>query len=388
MPDVHAKLSASGAKKWMNCPGSVVMEADFPDVQSSYAAEGTTAHSLGEAKIRLAIKELTKAKYHKAIKDLDITDDMEGYTDDYCDFVLERFNAAKAKTADAILLLEQRLDFSNWVPGGFGTGDCVIVASGYMEIIDLKYGSGVVVPVENNPQLRLYALGACDAWDYLYGIEEVTMTIYQPRRDNISTETIAADELYQWGDMISEKAQIANSGTDECHAGSHCDDGFCKARPVCRAYADSCNQLAAMEFAHPTQLSVEEISEVLELSSRLVKWSELVKAYALDKAKQGMKFPGYKLVEGRSSRKYAVSDGVILGVLKGHGLKEEDAMVHKLRTVADMEKFLGKKEFESVLGQYVTKTPGDPTLVPITDKRPEIGSDAAAVDDFSELINE
>jgi len=388
MPDVHAKLSASGAKKWLNCPGSVAMEAGFPNEESSYAREGTNAHSLGEAKIRLATKELTKAKYAKTIKGLEITEDMEGYTDDYRDFVLERFHAAKAKTPDAVLLLEQRLDFSQWVPGGFGTGDCVIVASGYLEIIDLKYGAGVVVPVEDNPQLRLYALGACEAWDYLYGIEEVTMTIYQPRRDNISTETISAEELYLWAAWVKERAELANSGTEDCVAGSHCDDGFCKARPVCRAYADSCNRLAALDFKQPNLLNEEEISEVLELSGRLVKWAELVKAYALDQAKQGTKFPGYKLVEGRSSRSFTVSDGVILSALCGAGLNEEEAMVHRLRTVADMEKTYGKKDFNEALGRYVTKEAGAPTLVPITDKRPEIGSASAAAEDFKTIINE
>lgn len=388
MPDVHAKLSASGAKKWMHCPGSVVLEAAFPDETSSYAQEGTTAHSLGEAKIRLATKELTKAKYAKAIKDLEITEEMEDYTDRYRDFVLERYHAAKAKSADAVLLLEQRLDFSRWVPDGFGTGDCVIVAEGYMEVIDLKYGAGVVVPVEGNPQLLLYALGACEAWDYLYGIQEVTMTIYQPRRDNISTDTVYADELYTWADLVAERAALANSGTEECVAGPHCDDGFCKARAVCRAYADSCSQLAALDFKRPSLLDAEEVSEVLELSGRLVKWAELVKAYALDQARQGVKFPGYKLVEGRSSRSFAVSDGIILGLLRGSGLNEEEAMVHKLRTVADMEKVYGKKEFERILGQYVVKESGAPTLVPITDKRPEIGSAAAAAEEFKTFIEE
>ena len=280
------------------------------------------------------------------------------------------------------------MDFSHWVPEGFGTGDCVIVASGYLEIIDLKYGAGVVVPVEDNPQLRLYALGAIEAWDYLYGIEEVTMTIYQPRRDNISTETIGVDELYLWAEWVKERAELANGGSEDCVAGCHCDDGFCKARPVCRAYADSCNQLAALDFKRPNLLNAEEISEVLELSGRLVKWAELVKAYALDEAKQGMKFPGYKLVEGRSSRSFSVPEGVILGVLRGSELNEENAMVHKLRTVADMEKVYGKKEFEQVLGQYVVKEAGSPTLVPITDKRPEIGSAASAAEDFKTVINE
>lgn len=388
MPDIHAKLSASGAKKWLNCPGSVQMEARFPDKESDYAKEGTNAHSLGEAKIRLAVKEWSRAKYAKAIHDLETNEEMEDYTDSYRDFVLERFNAARAKTSDAVLLLEQRLDFSSYVPGGFGTGDCVIVASGYLEVIDLKYGAGVVVPVKHNPQLRLYALGACAEWDYLYGIDDVTMTIYQPRRDNISTETITAGELYQWGEEIAVKAQLANSGTGECIAGKHCDEGFCKARPACRAYADSCNQLAAMEFKRPNLLDEEEISEVLDSSARLVKWAELVKAYALDQAKQGVKIPGYKLVAGKSNRYYSEPESGILTVLSGAGYAEEDVIVRKLRTVADMEKQLGKKEFEQILGQYVVKESGAPTLAPITDKRPEINSIAAATDDFKKLMNE
>lgn len=383
---VHAKLSASGAKKWLNCPGSVVLEAQFPDESSAYAQEGTTAHSLGEAKIRLAVKAYTNAKYQKAIKGLMIDEEMESYTDGYRDFVLERFNAAKAKTPDAKLLLEQRLDFSEYVPEGFGTGDCVIVAGGYLEIIDLKYGAGVVVDAENNPQLRLYALGAFEAWDYLYGIDEITMTIYQPRRDNISTETISAEELSAWGEAVKAKAELANSGTEECFAGCHCDEGFCKARPICRAYTDSCNQLAALEFKRPALLSLEEVAETLELSARLVKWAELVKAYALDQALSGANIPGYKLVEGRSSRGFAAEDEAVISTLTEAGYNREDLIISKLRTVADMEKFLGKKAFNELLDNMVTKTTGTPTLVPISDKRPEIHSAAAAQKDFAVLI--
>lgn len=384
----HAKLSASGAKKWLNCPGSVVMEAQFPHESSSYAQEGTNAHHLGEAKIRLAVKEYSNAKYQKAIKALEIDEEMAGYTDDYRDFVLERFNAARAKTPDAKLLLEQRLDFSTYVPEGFGTGDCVIVAAGFLEIIDLKYGAGVVVPVQDNPQLRLYALGAWEAWDYLYGIDEITMTIYQPRRDNISTETISAKELLSWGEAVKAKAALANSGTEDCFAGCHCDEGFCRARPVCRAYTDSCNRLAAMEFKRPNLLSLEEIAEVLELSSRLTKWAELVKAYALEQALQGHEVPGYKLVEGRSSRSFNTEDEVIITTLTNAGYNREDLIVSKLRTVADMEKFLGKKAFGELLNEMVTKPTGTPTLAPITDRRPEIHSAAAAQRDFAALKQE
>lgn len=378
----HAILSASGAKKWLNCPGSVKMEQDFKDETSGYAAEGETAHTLGEAKIRLALKELTKAEYAKAIDGLLVDADMDAYTDGYRDFVLERFNAAKSRTPDAQILLEQKLDYGQWAPDGFGTGDCVIIADGFIEIIDLKYGAGLLVSAEDNPQLKLYALGACDAWGYLYDIDEITMTIYQPRRDNISVATIDAFSLYVWGQSIKDTAAKAFAGSDECIAGPYCDEGFCRARPVCRAYADSCNKLAALDFKHPNLLSLEEISDVIELSSRLTKWAELVKAYALDKAKQGVKIPGYKLVAGKSSRSFEVSEGIIVGLLKGAGYPPEEAYARKLRTVADMEKTLGKDTFNRVLGQYVVKETGPPTLAPITDKRPEIGSAESAAEDF------
>lgn len=385
---IHAKLSASGAKKWLACPGSVVLESRFPDEGSAYAAEGTAAHSLGEAKIRLAVKELTNAKYQKAIKGLAITEEMEGYTDGYRDFVLERFNAARAKTPDAKLLLEQRLDFSEYVPEGFGTGDCVIVAAHELEIIDLKYGAGVVVSAEGNPQLRLYALGALEAWDMLYGIDTIAMTIYQPRRDNISTETVSAAELLEWGEAVREKARLANSGTEDCFAGSHCDEGFCKARPICRAYADSCNSLAALDFKRPASLSLEEIAETLDLSARLVKWAELVKAYAAELALSGVEVPGYKLVEGRSSRAYALDDDAIMQMLLKADYAQEEITVTKLRTVADMEKTIGKAAFSEILADVVVKTPGAPTLVPITDKRPAINSAAAAKEDFANIVND
>ena len=385
---IHAKLSASGAKKWLACPGSVVLESRFPDEGSAYAAEGTAAHSLGEAKIRLAVKELTNAKYQKAIKGLAITEEMEGYTDGYRDFVLERFNAARAKTPDAKLLLEQRLDFSEYVPEGFGTGDCVIVAAHELEIIDLKYGAGVVVSAEGNPQLRLYALGALEAWDMLYGTRTIAMTIYQPRRDNISTETVSAAELLEWGEAVQEKARLANSGTEDCFAGSHCDEGFCKARPICRAYADSCNSLAALDFKRPASLSLEEIAETLDLSARLVKWAELVKAYAAELALSGVEVPGYKLVEGRSSRAYALDDDAIMQMLLKADYAQEEITVTKLRTVADMEKTIGKVAFSKILADAVVKTPGAPTLVPITDKRPAINSAAAAKEDFAGVVIE
>lgn len=260
MPETHARLSASGSKKWLNCPGAIQLEAQFPDTTSEYAAEGTTAHTLAEAKINLAMKKISRIGYHKQVEKLDISEDMQEYTDGYRDFVLERYNAALQNCKDAVLVVERRIDLSSYIPGGFGTGDAVIISTGALEIIDLKYGQGVPVSAENNSQLRLYALGALDCYDYLYGIDTVTMTIYQPRIDNISSDTVSADELYKWGNEVKEKAKIANDDNIlDCIAGKHCDDGFCKARPICRAYAEQKQKLAVYDFKPPEKLSNEEI---------------------------------------------------------------------------------------------------------------------------------
>lgn len=389
MPDVHAKLSASGAKKWMNCPGSVLLESNIPDTQSEYASEGTTAHSLGEAKLRLALKEITRVKYHKLIKDLETTEEMESYTDDYRDFVIERFNAAKAKTSDAVLMLEQRLDFSQWVPEGFGTGDVVIIADGTMEIIDLKYGKGVPVNANSNPQLMLYSLGAISEYEFIYDIQEVTMTIFQPRIDNIDSFTMTDEELLDWGNEITKKADKAFNGSDECVAGKHCKEGFCKAIPICRAYAEEVSKIATLDFRKPAELSIEEIAEIIDLSEKLANWSKLVKDYALDQAvKNNVKFPGFKLVEGRSDRKYAFDDTIIAARLIGAGYKDDDIWPRKLKGITDLEKYLSKKTFNELIGDMVIKPQGKPTLVPLEDKRPELNTTANAANDFKNIIEE
>lgn len=386
MPEIHAKLSASGAKKWIACPGSVVLEAPMPDKTSDYATEGTTAHALGEAKIRLAIKEITRAKYNKIIKELEIDEDMEDYTDEYRDFVLERFNAAKRDTPDAVLLLEQRLDFSEYVPEGFGTGDCVIIGNGQMEIIDLKYGKGVPVQAENNPQMMLYALGALAAYDFLYDISGVSLTIYQPRIKNIDTAEMTVPELGTWGESIKPIARKAFDGTEEFCSGSHCDTGFCKARPICRAYAEQKLAMARFDFAKPSTLTPDEIAEILDEADALAKWATLIKDYALDEAlHNGTEFPGYKVVEGRSNRAYALDDTLIASMLIAKGYNEDDIWPRKLKTVSNLEKYLGKKEFSAVLGEYIVKPAGKPTLVPATDKRPAVTSADAAMKDFENV---
>lgn len=388
MPDIHARLSASGAKKWVNCPGSIQLEENFEDRPSQFAEEGTNAHALGEAKIRLATKEYNRTKYHNAIRNLEITEDMEDYAENYKNYVIERYNSALQKTPDAILMLEQRLDFSKYVPDGFGTGDAVIIAEGKLEIIDLKYGKGVEVSAVDNPQLRLYALGAYEAFDMLYGFDTVEMTIYQPRLDNISSENISVAELLEWGESVKKAAQLANDDSViECVAGKHCDTGFCKARPVCRAYAEERQKMAVYDFKPPAMLTVAEIADIIEQSASLEKWAKLVCDYALEQAyKHGVEYPGYKVVEGRSNRKYSKPDSEVAKILTDNGYQESDILVHKLKGITDIEKLLGKKTFAEVLGSYVVKPPGKPTLVCSEDKRPAINSAMQAQEDFKNDI--
>lgn len=388
MPDIHARLSASGAKKWINCPGSIQLEENFEDKPSQFAEEGTNAHALGEAKIRLATKEYNRTKYHNAIRNLEITEDMEDYAESYKNYVIERYNSALQKTPDAILMLEQRLDFSKYVPDGFGTGDAVIIAEGKLEIIDLKYGKGVEVSAVDNPQLRLYALGAYEAFDMLYGFDTVEMTIYQPRLDNISSESISVAELLEWGESVKKAAQLANDDSViECIAGKHCDTGFCKARPVCRAYAEERQKMAVYDFKPPAKLTVAEIADIIEQSAALEKWAKLVCDYALEQAyKHGVEYPGYKVVEGRSNRKYSKPDSEVAKILTDNGYQESDILVHKLKGITDIEKLLGKKTFAEVLGSCVVKPPGKPTLVCSEDKRPAINSAMQAQEDFKNDI--
>lgn len=387
MPDVHAKLSASGAKKWLNCPASITLESKFPDTESAYAAEGTAAHALGEAKLRLALNKITRVLYHKLIRDIEITEDMEEYTDAYRDFVIERYNALKEQYSGTTLQLEQRLDFSQWVPGGFGTGDAVIIGDDVIEIIDLKYGQGVKVSARENPQLRLYALGAMSDYGFLFDIHKIRMTIFQPRLDNIDTEELTADELLEWGKSVKPRAILANEGSDECRAGKHCDDGFCKARPICRAYTEEKSKLAALDFKPPPELTIDEIAEVIDQSEKLATWAKLVKDYALEQAlDNGVRYPGFKVVEGRSNRKYSVPDDVIAAVLTAEGYSETDIYKKEILGITKMETLLSKKRFNELLGGYVIKPPGKPTLVRSEDKRPEINTAEKAAEDFKEII--
>lgn len=368
----HAILSASGAHRWMNCTPSARLELEFDDNSGEAAAEGTAAHALSEHKLRKALNMRSK----KPVSPYD-SDEMDNYTDGYVEFVLEVIEQAKKICSDPLILIEQRLDFSKYVPEGFGTGDCLIIADGTLHYIDFKYGQGVLVSAEDNPQMKLYALGALDLFDGIYDIEMVSMTIYQPRRENVSTSIVSKESLYQWAEeVLKPKAELAFAGDGNYCPGEWCQ--FCRAAVKCRARAEAKMKLATFEFALPPLLSDEEIADILSSIGDLTNWANEIIAYATDEAvNHGKKWPGFKVVEGRSNRKYKDEEAVAEAA-KNAGYR--DIYKQSLITITEMEKLMGKSKFNEILGELVMKPPGKPTLVPVSDKRPEMNTSSAKID--------
>lgn len=368
----HAILSASASKRWMNCTPSALLEKQFADEESIYAAEGTAAHALAEHKLKRFLKKRSK----RPVSDYDC-DEMEECTDDYVSFSMEQIEKAKQSCSDPVVMIEQRLDFSRWVPEGFGTGDLVIVADDTLYIVDLKYGKGIAVSAEWNPQMLLYSLGALELFDSLYDIEKVNMTIHQPRLENVSTFEITVHDLVEWAEQeLMPKAEMAAKGEGEFAVGDWCR--FCKAKNTCRARAEEYLRLAQMEFKPPELLSEEEIAEVLKVADELAKWSADVYAYAQDEAiTHGRVWNGFKLVEGRSNRKY-VNEEEVADAAKAAGY--EDIYKKSLIGITEMEKLMGKKDFQKILGSLVYKPQGKITLVPESDKRPPIQTETAEAD--------
>jgi hypothetical protein len=373
----HAILSASGAHRWLECTPAARLELEFKDQESTAAAQGTAAHNLCEHKLKKALHIRSK----RPVSEFN-DDEMEEHSDAYVEYVLEQLEEVKKNCKDPLVLIEERLDFSCYVPEGFGTADTIIIGDKNLHIIDMKYGQGILVYAEDNPQMKLYALGALASYESLYDIEEVTMHIFQPRRENVSAWTISVDELKKWAENdLVPKAKLAFKGEGEYLPGNWCT--FCRAAVKCRARADEKLRLAQLEFKLPPLLTDNEIEEILSKLSDLTRWANEIVAYATDAAvNHGKEWSGFKVVEGRSNRKYKDEDK-IAEVAKANGYK--DIYRTSLITLTEMEKLMGKQKFKDILGDFIIKPPGKPTLVPLSDKRQALNVSSAKTE-FNKIM--
>ena len=374
----HAYLSASASHRWLACPPSAKLCANILDQASEYAQQGTDCHELcaylvEKALGRDVINPTENLTYYDA--------EMQNCAEEYRNYVLEQIEASKEFCKDPQVMIEQRLDFSRWVENGFGTGDCVIVADEVLQIIDYKHGLGILISAGDdehggNSQMMCYALGALEVFGDIYDINQIKMTIFQPRRDNIGTYTISKEDLLKWADeVLAPTAQLAYVGKGEFNAGDHCT--FCKVKATCRKRAEYNLELAKYDFEMPATLDDTEIAAILEKVDEMISWGNDIKDYALQQAQSGVHFEGWKIVEGRSNRKYT-DENAVADTVKDAGF---DPYEKKLLGITAMSTLLGKKKFEELLGGLIYKPPGKPTLVPESDKRPAMNT---AKDDFKE----
>lgn len=365
-PEKHAALSASSSDRWIHCPPSVRLSKGFEDKESEYALEGTCAHALAEYKLRKALG----LPAEDPTESLDyFSGEMDEATDGYAAYVIELAEEAKKTCSDPAVLTEQRVDFSRWVREGFGTADALIIADGTLRVIDLKYGTGVRVSAENNSQLKCYALGALEMFGDIYDITDISLTIYQPRLGNISEWKISKKDLLKWADdVLKPSADKAWDGEGDFSCGDWCR--FCRAKQVCRARAEYNLELAKYDFEMPPELTDEETEAVLAKIDGLISWANDVKEYALSQALEGKKWTGFKLVEGRSVRRYT-DEKAVAEVVSQAGYEPYEK---KLLGITAMEKQLGRKQFNELLSAYVIKPQGKPTLAPESDKRPAINT--------------
>jgi len=369
----HSGLPPSSAKMWIACTPSAMKNAELPDQTSEYAQQGTDAHALCEYKLLTALGK-SPDDPRPTLQNLD--QEMEDCSDEYLTFVQQNI------APTSIVMVEQRLDFSEYAPGGYGTGDCVIVTDGNLHIIDFKYGKGIPVSAGSdeegvNPQLACYALGALSAFDGIYDIDTVSMSIFQPRLNIAETYTISKDDLLAWGRCtLAPAAEKASKGEGEYVAGDHCT--FCKFKPQCRKRAEYQLEIAKYDFAKPDALEDDEIEAILARADEFISWASDIKEYALNAAIAGKTWNDYKLVEGRSVRKY-ISDSEVAKAVRKAGY---DPYEKKVLGITAMTKLLGKQKFEDLLGSLIEKPAGKPTLVPMSDKRPALKQ--SATEDFKE----
>ena len=363
----HALLSPSASHRWIACPPSARLTEFLVDSESSYASEGTLTHGVAEGKLN---QRLGRAEHTPVCDDAE----MDEYTSDYADFVMEQTEGLK----DPAVFVEQRVDCSRYVPECFGTCDALIVSDGILHIIDLKSGRGVKVDAEENDQLRIYAIGAMQMFGFLYRFDTVRMSIYQPRLGNVQTWETTAEALAEWAEaVLVPAAKLAWDGKGSYKAGGHCR--FCKAKAECRARAEANLALAAYDFTDPALLQICEVADILGKIDELVSWASDVKDYALAQALSGTKYDGWKVVAGRSNRRYT-DEGAAAAVVKDAGY---DPHEHKLLGITAMTSLLGRKKFDVLLGGLTCKPEGKPVLVPVSDKRNELNT---AADDFADPI--
>lgn len=374
-PSEHAVLSASSANRWLHCPPSVRLSEGYMDKASVFAMEGTSAHELCEYKLRSALG----MEAENPTENLDFYNtEMEECAEDYATYILELVEKAKETCSDPVVMVEQRVDFSRYVPEGFGTADCIIIADKILNIVDYKHGKGVEVSAENNPQMKLYALGALELFDCLYDISKVQMTIFQPRLSNVSVFVMDKADLLNWAnDELTAKAELAFEGKGELCCGEWCK--FCKAKSNCKERARVNMDMAQYEFRKSSLLTDEEVVDILSKVDELISWASDVKNFALEQAVRGKQWPGWKVVEGRSNRKYT-DEGAVAQVVKNAGYNPYD---EKIMGITNMTKMLGKEKFNELLGDFVERPQGKPTLVTEDDKRPEMNT---AKEDFKEEI--
>ena len=382
----HALLSASSAHRWMICTPSALLESKFPDTTSEAAREGTLAHELCELKLRHYVDTVNfgKRKYNAAVKKLKESElwqnEMEGHTDLYLDFV--RTTALGFKTKPYIAI-EKKLDLSAYVPNGFGTADCIIICGNILHIVDFKYGKGVPVSAENNPQLMLYALGAYAAYNLLYSIDTVRISIVQPRLSSeADTWELGVPELLTFGEEVKQSAALAIKGEGDFVPGeSQCR--FCRAKCQCRARAKEDVKLAFSTDKQPPLMSNEEIGEYLRQGADVARWLKDLQDYALSECLAGREVAGWKAVEGRGTREWSDQEKAF-ATLTEAGIPQTMLFETLPLSLAKIEKMIGKKGFESTVGEYVIKTPGKPTLVPESDKRPAVSNRMTAAEAFDD----
>ena len=378
----HALLSASGAHRWMHCTPSALLEDQFPDTTSEAAKEGTLAHEICELKLSKEVRGTKMTGIGKLRKHELYRPEMEEYTDQYVTAVMAlAFKRQELYGTAPYIDIEKRLDLTAYVPEGFGTADCIMIAGNILTVIDFKYGKGVPVSAEYNPQMMLYALGAYMAYGMIFDIQTVDMRIVQPRIGNNNDWACSVEELLKFGEEVKNRAQLAIKGEGEYEPGEWCT--FCRARASCRARANHNVRLAFFDNsgAEPALLKPEEIGSYIQMGEDVASWLADLKEYALSQCLKGAHIDGYKAVAGRSSRSWDDQDAAMADLIS-QGVEEALLYERKPLTLAQIEKVVGKKQFESMVGSHVVKSPGKPTLVKESDKREAITGGVTAAEVF------